>query len=81
MRSILRLLMQSIYVHCICSVLKLPFCTFIFFKADVDSLPALAERYRVMSMPTFLFLKNGEELERFSGASLPKLQETITRLI
>ena len=47
----------------------------------MDALPELAEKYQVMSMPTFLFLKNGQELERFSGASLPKLQETITKLI
>lgn len=57
------------------------FRTIICRKADVDALPDLAERYKVMSMPTFLFLKNGEELERFSGASLPKLQETISKLI
>jgi thioredoxin 1 len=52
-----------------------------FVKVDVDQIPELTERYQVMSMPTFLFIKNGEVVERFSGASVEKLRETINSLI
>lgn len=53
----------------------------VFLKVDVDELPDIAQRYKVMSMPTFLFLKNGKVVDRFSGASAEKLQETIDSLI
>lgn len=33
-----------------------------FFEADVDAEPALAERFAVQSLPTFLFFYRGEEL-------------------
>ena len=52
-----------------------------FVKVDVDEIPDLTERYQVMSMPTFLFIRNGEVVERFSGASIEKLRETILSLV
>lgn len=51
-----------------------------FIKADVDTLPELAERFGVMAMPTFIFLRKGELVDRFSGASIAKLEETIRKL-
>lgn len=53
----------------------------VFLKVDVDKLPDISQRYKVMSMPTFLFIKNGKVVDRFSGASAAKLQETIDALI
>lgn len=32
-------------------------------------------------MPTFVFLKNGEKVETFSGANKDKLEQTIVKLI
>jgi thioredoxin 1 len=52
-----------------------------FLKVDVDEAPAISERFKVMSMPTFIFLKNGKVVDRFSGASVEKLRETIAKLI
>ena len=49
----------------------------VFCKVDVDEVPDIAQRYEVMAMPTFLFLKNGEVVDRFSGASIEKLRDTI----
>lgn len=49
----------------------------VFCKVDVDEVPDIAQRYEVMAMPTFLFLKNGEVVDRFSGASVEKLRDTI----
>lgn len=37
-------------------------------KVDVDENPELARRYGVMSIPTVIFLKNGEEFDRKVGA-------------
>lgn len=37
-------------------------------KVDVDEEPALAQRYGVMSIPTVVFFKNGEEFDRKVGA-------------
>jgi thioredoxin 1 len=54
-------------------------CTFL--KVDVDDTPEVAEKYQVASMPTFLFIKSGELKDRFSGASVEKLRETIQKLL
>ena len=36
-------------------------------KVDVDAEPALAERFGVMSIPTLVYLENGEEKRRLVG--------------
>ncbi|MGJ8726285.1 MAG: thioredoxin [Roseibacillus sp.] len=38
-------------------------------KVNVDESPALAQKFGVQSIPTFLVLKNGEEVERKTGVS------------
>ena len=40
-------------------------------KMDVDANPDASERYRVMSIPTLLLFKGGQDVERVVGA-LPK---------
>lgn len=35
---------------------------------DIDKLPEVAAKYSVMSVPTFLFIKNGEVAESIVGA-------------
>lgn len=37
-------------------------------KVDVDAEPELAEKYGVMSVPTFVVFKDGREVHRVSGA-------------
>ena len=49
----------------------------VFIKIDVDEVPDLAEKYQVQAMPTFLFLRGDKEIDRFSGASVEKLRQTI----
>ena len=56
------------------------FADAIFLKVDVDECPEIAQRYQVMSMPTFLFVKHSNEVDRFSGASIEKLRETLLNL-
>ncbi|MDD7218530.1 MAG: thioredoxin [Blautia sp.] len=36
-------------------------------KVDVDQEPALAQQFRIMSIPTLVVFKNGQEAERFIG--------------
>ena len=38
-------------------------------KLNVDESPALAERYRVMTIPTLILFQDGEEKERMIGMS------------
>ncbi len=40
-------------------------------KLNVDNAPAIAERYNVMSIPTLIFFKNGQEAEKSVGL-IPK---------
>lgn len=37
------------------------------FKVDVDEAPEIAAQYRVMSIPTIMLFKNGEEIDRIVG--------------
>lgn len=53
----------------------------VFVKIDVDENPEISEKYQVMSMPTFLFIRDNEVIDRFSGASVEKLKETIDVLL
>jgi thioredoxin len=38
-------------------------------KIDVDKEQALAQKYGVMSIPTYIFEKDGKEIARISGAT------------
>lgn len=38
-----------------------------FAKLNVDNNPKIVERFNIRGVPTFLFIKNGVVLERFSG--------------
>ncbi|KAL7720254.1 Thioredoxin-1 [Entamoeba marina] len=44
-----------------------------FVKVDVDQGQGIAQKYSVRSMPTFILFKNGNEVDRFSGANRQKL--------
>lgn len=52
------------------------------FKIDVDEARDLAAKYRIMSVPTLMFFKNGEVVDQIMGA-VPKdrLVDKINALI
>ena len=55
-----------------------------FIRVDVDQEPDLARRFGIMSIPTLVFLKNGEEAFRTVGVQrkpelLAKINELKTR--
>lgn len=51
-------------------------------KLDVDANPSSAQKFGVMSIPTMIFFKDGEEVDRITGA-LPKdtLAEKLNSLL
>lgn len=49
-------------------------------QVDVDSNSDIAQEYGVNSMPTFVFIKDGKVVGKFSGASIDKLKQTIQAL-
>jgi thioredoxin 1 len=52
----------------------------VFLKVDVDEVEELASEYNISCMPTFLFLKNGEKVEEFSGANEEKIKDLVEKL-
>ncbi|CAL5193877.1 unnamed protein product [Lathyrus oleraceus] len=51
----------------------------IFLKVDVDELKTLAEEWGIRAMPTFLFFKEGKEVDRLVGANKVELQKITTK--
>ena len=52
-----------------------------FFRIDVDQAPELSRRFGIMSIPTLVFLKNGEEVDRTLGVQRkPELTAKIAEL-
>jgi thioredoxin 1 len=49
----------------------------IFVKVDVDENPETAAKYGVSAMPTFVFIKDGDVVDRLMGANPTRLQEMI----
>ena len=49
----------------------------VFIKVDVDENPDTAAKYSVSAMPTFIFVKGGEVVDRLMGANPSRLQELI----
>ncbi|CAN6441762.1 unnamed protein product [Victoria cruziana] len=50
----------------------------IFLKVDVDEVREVAEEWKVEAMPTFLFLKEGKEVDRIVGARKDDINKKIT---
>ncbi|CAM9275162.1 unnamed protein product [Choristocarpus tenellus] len=49
----------------------------VFLKVDVDNNSEAAQKYEIEAMPTFLFIKGGEVLEKVMGASEEKIGAAI----
>lgn len=50
-------------------------------KVDADEHAALSKKYHPSGMPTFLFFKNGEKIEEFTGADRKKLEHIVKALV
>ncbi|CAN9514167.1 unnamed protein product [Ophioblennius macclurei] len=51
-----------------------------FVRVEAEALPEVSARYGVSSVPTFLFLRAGRELERLDGAHAAELTKKVRRL-
>ena len=51
-----------------------------FVKVDVDNSEDLAASLGIQAMPTFIFFKDGKEVERIQGANVPKIESTLKTL-
>ncbi|XP_073314534.1 thioredoxin H-type 1-like [Primulina huaijiensis] len=51
----------------------------LFLKVDVDELEGVAKEFQVEAMPTFLFFKEGKEVDRLVGTKKEELQEKINK--
>lgn len=52
-----------------------------FAKIDIDDVPDVAARFRITSVPTFVFMKDGEAFDDLKGASPPKLKAAIDDIV
>lgn len=52
----------------------------VFLKIDVDENPQTAAKYQVSAMPTFLFIKRGEVVDKMMGANPDKLNDLLEEL-
>jgi thioredoxin 1 len=52
----------------------------VFLKVDVDENPETAAKYEVSAMPTFLFIKRGEVVDKVMGANASALQKLLDEL-
>ena len=50
-----------------------------FAKVDVDEAEDIAASYEIEAMPTFLFIKGGQVLEKFEGANINKISELVNK--
>ncbi|XP_056261934.1 glutaredoxin 3 [Pseudoliparis swirei] len=51
-----------------------------FVKLEAEAVPEVSERYEITSVPTFLFFKAGEKVDRMDGAHAPELTKKVQRL-
>lgn len=49
----------------------------VFLKVDVDENPDTAAKFSVSAMPTFVFIKGGDVVDRLMGANAARLRELI----
>ena len=52
----------------------------VFLKVDVDDNPDTAAKYGVSAMPTFVFIKKGEVVDRLMGANPAALKDLCENL-
>ncbi|KAL0964768.1 hypothetical protein UPYG_G00328640 [Umbra pygmaea] len=52
----------------------------IFIKLEAEAVPEVSEKYEIASVPTFLFFKSGQKIDRLDGAHAPELTAKVQRL-
>lgn len=52
-----------------------------FMTIDTNQAPDIANKYEIDRVPTYLALKNGKEMDRYTGPSNEELEKFITELV
>ena len=60
--------------------LSLQYTDIVFLKVNVDNSPDVSCKYKVRSMPTFVFLNNNSVYATTVGASLPMIENKLETL-
>ncbi|XP_044096691.1 glutaredoxin-3 [Neovison vison] len=50
-----------------------------FVKLEAEAVPEVSEKYEISSVPTFLFFKNSQKIDRLDGAHAPELTKKVQR--
>lgn len=50
-----------------------------FVKLEAEAVPEVSEKYEISSVPTFLFFKNKQKVDRLDGAHAPELTKKVQR--
>ncbi|XP_008939862.1 PREDICTED: glutaredoxin-3, partial [Merops nubicus] len=50
-----------------------------FVKLEAEAVPEVSEKYGISSVPTFLFFKNSQQVDRLDGAHAPELTRKVQR--
>ncbi|KAG8435509.1 hypothetical protein GDO86_013442 [Hymenochirus boettgeri] len=50
-----------------------------FVKLEAEAVPEVSEKYEITSVPTFLFFKNSQKIDRLDGAHAPELTKRVQR--
>ncbi|KAM9852328.1 glutaredoxin 3 [Aulostomus maculatus] len=51
-----------------------------FVKLEAEAVPEVSQKYEVSSVPTFVFVKGGEQVDRLDGAHVAELTKKVQRL-
>ena len=51
----------------------------VFCFVDVDELDAIANEYKISMMPTFLILREGKQMDKYSGSDAARLRQILER--
>ncbi|XP_061334672.1 glutaredoxin-3 [Pezoporus flaviventris] len=51
----------------------------VFVKLEAEAVPEVSEKYGISSVPTFLFFKNSQKVDRLDGAHAPELTKRVQR--
>lgn len=49
-----------------------------FLKLDAEKYSDLADKYKIETLPTFLFFKSGKEVDRVEGANVKKVEDILS---
>ncbi|XP_068616490.1 glutaredoxin 3 [Brachionichthys hirsutus] len=57
-----------------------PHTAFVKLEAEAEAVAEVSEKYGIVSVPTFLFFKGGQKVDRLDGARAPELDKMVQRL-